>query len=139
MRNVCIELLATNVCTRWLFCYFFSTAANVTIISSDARRDPNHAFLAVVTRFWALDDQNCSRFENHTLIIIRTSLSHCQPCPDFNTTAGDNVYLVAGYCNDVGWYLPTTDSLVSPWQRYRIKYETRLDTWIENGIRSRKG
>lgn len=117
---------------------FFFIAANVTIItSSSPATTDRHAFLAVITKYWVLDDQNCSHFENHTYIIIRTSYSHCSPCPNFNATE-DNVYLVAGYCTDRGWYLPPTDSLVSPWNMFRTKYESRLQGWIENGIEYRR-
>ena len=112
-------------------CY---SAANVTVIRSVATRDPHHVYLAKITQFWALDDHNCSQFENHTLIVIRTSYSHCEACPDFNTTAGHNVYLVGGYCNNKGWYLPNTNSLVSPWHPHRVKYESKLQTWIQNAI-----
>ena len=111
----------------------------MTVISSSSLGTTDrHAFLAVITRYWVLDSQNCSHFENHTYIIIRTSYSHCPPCPGFNTTAGENVYLVAGYCNDRGWYLPPTDSLVSPWNLNRMKYEAKLEGWIGNGMEQRR-
>ncbi|CAI8026578.1 Frizzled-2 (Fragment) [Geodia barretti] len=117
----------------------YTFAANVTVISSSSLGTTDrHAFLAVITRYWVLDSQNCSHFENHTYIIIRTSYSHCPPCPGFNTTAGENVYLVAGYCNDRGWYLPPTDSLVSPWNLNRMKYETKLEGWIGNAMEQRR-
>lgn len=107
----------------------------MTIISSGVT-DVHHTFLAHVTRSWTFDSQNCSRFENHDLILIRTSYSHCTRCPDFNTTAGSNFYLIAGYCNDRGWYLPPNDSLVSPWHS-NSKYPSRLENWIQNGIDAR--
>ena len=115
--------------------YRFHAAANVTILGVNSKRT-HHTFLAEVTRSWILEDQNCSVYENHSMILIRTSYSHCEMCPGFNITEGSNVYLVAGYCSEVGWYLPPNDSLVSPWFS-NPKYQTKLETWIRNGIEAR--
>ena len=114
-----------------------SAAARVIIISSAMRNDSHHTYLAMVTQSWILDNATCSQYENHTYILIRTSYSHCEVCPSFNTSDGGNEYLIAGYCNSKGWYLPPTDSLVSLWHSNH-KYQTKLGDWVQNGIEERQ-